>query len=46
MIGGVSDPVGGLGFGAFGRAVRGEEGLVHLRLLLHGLDRPLAPRTH
>lgn len=43
MIRGVGDPVGGLVFGAFGRAVRGEEGLVHLRLLFHFLDRPLAP---
>lgn len=46
MIRGVGDPVGGLVFGAFGRAVRGEEGLVDLRLLLHFLDRPLAPSNH
>lgn len=46
MIRGVGDPVGGLVFGALGRAVGGEEGLVDLRFLLHSLDGPLAPQSH
>lgn len=40
----VSDPVGQLIFGAFGRAVGGEEGFVSLRFVRHVLDGPLAAR--
>lgn len=46
VIRGVRDPVGGLVFGALGRAVGGEQGFEDLRLLCHFLIGPFAVGRH